>query len=247
MWYLLEKDLIDGAIVARNIAPFSREAFIARTKEDLLEASGVKLTISTQLEEVQKFHTYTNSLPKLKQEQFKKLAVVGTPCQIYTIRCMQNLGIVPSENIEVCFGLFCYENFFFDKTQVIKLEKEFNIKFEDIEKINIKEELIIKLKDNSIIRIPFKQLNDYMRPACNACRDFTNIYADISFGGLGSEEKHTTILPRTEKGRTIISKAIKADIITCLKLDQGDKNKMRNLISRISQLKINRYYEFLKK
>ena len=244
---MLEKKLIDGAIVARNIAPFKREAFIARNKEELINASGIKLTISTQLDEVEKFHTYTSSLPKLKQVQFKKLAIVGTPCQIYTIRCMQNLGVMPSENIDLCLGLFCYENFFFDKTQVQKLEKEFGIQFEDIEKINIKEDLIIRLKENKVIHIPFNQLKDFMRPACNACRDFTNIYADISFGGLGSDEKFTTIIARTEKGRTIMSKAIKAGVIKCLKLEQERKEKMKNIISQISQSKLNRYKEFFKK
>jgi coenzyme F420 hydrogenase subunit beta len=248
--YLLEKKEIDGAIVAKTLAPFSKEAIIAKNKEDLINASGITMDISPQLEEIQKFHTYTNSLPKLKQFQFKKLAVVGTPCQIYTIRCMQNLGIMPSENIEVCFGLFCYENFFFDRSQVEKFEKDFNIKFENIKKINIKEEFIIELKqkenNKKIVHIPLNQLDDYMRPACNACDDFTNVYADISFGGLGSKNKFTTIIPRTEKGRTIILKAIKAGIIKCTHLNLTQKEDMKILIKKYELDKFRRKERFLK-
>ncbi|TFG24773.1 MAG: hypothetical protein EU532_12300, partial [Promethearchaeota archaeon] len=174
--FLLEKEWIDGAIVAKTLSPFSREVMIARNKQDLINASGIKLDITPQLEEIQKFQTYINSLPKLRQYQFKKLAVVGTPCQIYTIRCMQNLGIMPSQNIEYCFGLFCYENFFFDMNQVEKFENSFKVKFEEIEKINIKEDLILTLKDKGSGKktqhISFHKLNDYMRPACNACEDF---------------------------------------------------------------------------
>jgi len=248
--FLLEKELIDGAIVAKTIAPFSREVMIAENKDDLIKASGIKLDLSPQLEEIQKYHTYTNSLPKLKQYRLKKLAVVGTPCQIYTIRCMQNLGIIPSENIEICLGLFCYENFFFDKSQIEKFEKDFNVKFEDIEKINIKEDLIISLKDKGtgkkMIYIPFSHLNDYMRSACKACNDFTNIYADISFGGLRSPEKFTTILTRTEKGRNIILKAIKAEIIKCTHLNLSTKEKMKDLITQYSLSKVKRKENFFK-
>ncbi len=248
--FLMEKKLIDGAVVSRTDAPFSREATYADSKYDLLKASGAKLDISPQLDEIQKFCTYTHSIPKLNHYKFKKLAVVGTPCQLYTIRCMQDLGVTPSENIEICLGLFCYENFFFEKFQIQKFEKDFNIKFSDIVKINIKEDVIFKIKDEGsgekIIHIPFNHLNDYMRPACNACNDFTNIYADISFGGLSSNDKYTTVIPRTEKGKEILSKVINAGVINCMELDSEKKNKMINLITQFSKSKIKRKENFMK-
>ncbi len=248
--YLIEKNLVDGAIVSKTDAPFSKEATFADSKYDLLKASGAKLDITPQLDEIQKFCTYTHSIPELNHYKFKKLAVVGTPCQLYTIRCMQDLGVTPSENVEICLGLFCYENFFFEKFQVNKFEKDFNIKFKDIVKINIKEDVIFRLKtegpSEKVVHIPFNQLNNYMRPACNACNDFTNIYADISFGGLGSQDKYTTVIPRTNKGREIFSKALDAGVITCKNLDQDKKKKMVELISQYSKSKIARKEKFMK-
>ncbi|MFX1408822.1 MAG: Coenzyme F420 hydrogenase/dehydrogenase, beta subunit C-terminal domain [Promethearchaeota archaeon] len=243
--FLIEIKLIDGAVVSKTEAPFSREATFADSKYDLLKASGAKLDISSHLNEIQKFCTYTHSIPKLNHYKFKKLAVVGTPCQIYTMRCMQDLGVTPSENIELCLGLFCYENFLFDKSQIAKFEKDFNIKFGDIEKINIKEDLIFRLKDGKIIHVPFNHLNDYMRSACNACGDFTNIYADISFGGLGSRDKYTTVITRTKKGKEILSKALDAGIINNLDLDATKKKKMLDLISQYSQSKLKRQKNFM--
>ena len=159
---------------------------------------------------------------------------------------MQNLGVTPSEYIEVCLGLFCYENFYFDKIRSKEFERDFNVKFENIEKINIKEDLIIKLKDGNIIHIPLDKLNDYMRPACKACGDFTNIYADISFGGLGSQDKYTTVIYRTEKGKKIINEAINAGIIKCLELDSSEKANMKEIITQFTQSKIRRNEEFMK-
>jgi coenzyme F420 hydrogenase subunit beta len=249
--YLLEEGLIDGAIVAKTTAPFAREVTLAENKNDLIQSSGIKLDVYPQLEEIQKYHTYVNSLPKLKQYRSKRLAVVGTPCQIYTIRCMQNLGIAPSENIEYCFGLFCYENFFFNQSQAKKFEKNFNVRFEDLEKINIKEDLILYINDRNsekrILHIPFNQLNKYMRPACKACSDLTNIYADISFGGLGSSEGFTTVFARTDKGRKIILKAIKAQIIKCKHLNLTSKEIIKKRITEYSISKVKRKKDFLKK
>jgi coenzyme F420 hydrogenase subunit beta len=243
--FLIEKKLVDGAVVSKTDAPFSREATFADSKYDLLKASGAKLDISPQLDEIQKFCTYTHSIPKLNHYKFKKLAVVGTPCQIYTVRCMQDLGVTPSENIEACLGLFCYENFLFDKSQITRFEKDFNIKFRDIEKINIKEDLIFRLKDDKVIHVPFNHLNDYMRPACNACGDFTNIYADISFGGLGSPDKYTTVITRSEKGKDIFFRALDAGVIKNLDLDEIKKKKMIDLINQYSQSKLKRQENFM--
>ena len=247
--YLLEKKIIDGAIVSKTKAPFSREAMLAENRADLITASGVKLDISSQLDEIQKFSTYTRTIPKLNLYKFKKLAIVGTPCQIYTIRCMQSLGVMPSENIEICLGLFCYENFLFDKLKMEKFCRDINVKFEDIEKINIKEDLIFKVSNNGghkTIHIPFDQLNDYMRLACNACNDFTNIYADISFGGLGSQEDFTTVIPRTEKGKKLFTNVRNERVIKCLEINLDEKNKMKDLLIKYSQLKLERKENYMK-
>lgn len=247
--FLLEKKIIEGAIVAKSKAAFSRESNIAKNKEDLINSSGVKLDLTPQLDGVQQFHTYTTSLPKLKRFNVEKLAIVGTPCQIYTIRCMQDLGIIPSENIDLCIGLFCYESFIFDNPKIKQFEEKFNIRLDEIEKINIKENLIITTKDDKaelkIIHIQFDELNDYMRTACNACNDFTNIYADISFGGLGSPEKYTTVITRTKKGDDIINKAIDAGVVKVIKLENKQKKEIINLLSKFSLQKVMRKVSFM--
>ncbi|MFX0027618.1 MAG: Coenzyme F420 hydrogenase/dehydrogenase, beta subunit C-terminal domain [Candidatus Hermodarchaeota archaeon] len=243
--YMIEKKLIDGAIVAKIQGPFSREAMFAGNKMDLIKGSGTKLEIANQLDQIQNFCTYTRSIPELNHYKFKKLAIVGTPCQIYTIRCMQNLGVTPSEYIEICLGLFCYHNFLFNKAQIERFEKDFDIKFENITKINIKEDLIVKT-DGKVVHIPFDKIVDYVRPACFSCADFTNIYSDISFGGLGSPDKYTTVIPRTEKGRKLFRKVLDEKIIKKLELDAPEKNRARDLIKKFSKSKMEREVSFVK-
>ncbi|KKN22428.1 hypothetical protein LCGC14_0915330, partial [marine sediment metagenome] len=92
----------------------------------------------------------------------------------------------------------------------------------------------------------FNQLDDYMRPACYACNDFTNIFADLSFGGLGSPDKYTTVVTRTDKGQEILSKVISDGVILASKLDESKKNKMIELITQFSRSKIARKEKFMK-
>jgi len=248
--FLIENNKIDGSIVSKTDAPFLREATYADCKEDLISSAGTQLDISPQLIELQKFSTYTHTLPELNHYKFNKLAVVGTPCQIYTIRCMQNLGVTPSENVEICLGLFCFENFFFDKSQLNKFEKDFNIEFEKIHKINIKEDMIFQINDDhghqKIIHIPFNYLKDYMRVACNACNDFTNIYADISFGGLGSPDKYTTVIIRTEKGKKLFQEVMDAGLIKSRGFSEQEKVRIHSILSEYSKRKIERKKHFMK-
>jgi len=78
-----------------------------------------------------------------------------------------------------------------------------------LKKVNIKDNLILQLKDQRIINNDFLDLNNIARSACFACRYFSNVYADISFGGVGSPDRYLTSLIRTEKGEDICNDSLK--------------------------------------
>ncbi len=53
-----------------------------------------------------------------------------------------------------------------------------------------------------------------INPNCLRCTDYTCRFADISVGGLGSEDGFNTIVVRTEKGMEVFEGALKAGYIT---------------------------------
>ena len=63
-----------------------------------------------------------------------RVAMVGTPCQIRTVRKMQVLGVIPADMIKSCFGLFCWENFLLRDIERNRLGRkyEFQIDEEDL-------------------------------------------------------------------------------------------------------------------
>jgi len=209
--YLLDRNLINGAVVSKKTGRFARKAIVARTPEELIEAAGSTFSGSLHLEELGgKYTTYTpilSTVKSLEKKYLRDIAVVGTPCQINAIRKMQCLGILPAHLIKYTIGLFCIENFSFDDVAREMLEKKLDINLEDVVKLNIKDDFIITLTKGVTIHVPLEEIHEVARPACFACQDFSNEYADISVGGLGSPDGYTTTLIRTKVGASVYNEA----------------------------------------
>ncbi len=213
---MLEDNLIDGALVCQNVGSFKRVPFLARSKEELQAAAGTHLDMVEQVPELGMYNTFIPIVPELRKivdMDLQKIAVVGVPCQVHSLRKMQELKIIPAHVVKYILGLFCWENFNFDTRARRQMEQKFGFLFSDIEKINIKDDLIINLKGRDSLHIELKEMGKFMRTACSACKDFSNVYSDISFGGLGSNEEFTTVLVRNEKGKDLYNLALKRGLI----------------------------------
>ncbi|TET77968.1 hypothetical protein E3J38_09185, partial [candidate division TA06 bacterium] len=228
--YLLERNLINGAIVSKKMGRFARKAIVARTREELIEAAGSTFSGSLHLEELGgKYTTYTpilSTVKSLEKGYLHDIAVVGTPCQIKAIRKMQCLGVIPAHLIKYTIGLFCIENFSFDDIAREMLEKKLNVNLEEIVKLNIKDDFIITLTKGLTIHIPLEEVHEVARPACFTCKDFSNEYADISVGGLGSSNGYTTTLIRTEVGASIYDGALREGYIQERAFENAEEGKL---------------------
>ena len=209
--HLLKKGRIDGAIVSKQVGPFQRQPWLATTREEILDAAGFNFDTSHGMELFSDvYSTYSPSVMQLEQvarKRLKRVAIVGTPCQINTLRRMEVLGIVPSDAIKYYLGLFCTGNFFFGEEQRRQLEELGNFTWQEVEKINLKEELMIHLQNKEVRYIPLDKLGFMKRHACRYCDDYSAEYADLSFGGIGAEEGWTTVAIRTPIGRAIFADA----------------------------------------
>jgi coenzyme F420 hydrogenase subunit beta len=215
--YLLDHKLINGAIVSKQVSPLHRVPFFANTKKDLMEAAGSHFTMAGQMDELEDYGSFSPSVTELKsiyKSDIASVAFVGTPCQIHSLRKMQELHIIPSHVVKYALGLFCNMNYTLDDKKCQQIERQFGFSMQDTTKINLKEDIAFHFKDKPEIHIPFDDMNTYCRPACNICKDFSNYYADISFGGLGSKEGFTTTIVRTKLGSELYDNALKEGYIS---------------------------------
>jgi coenzyme F420 hydrogenase subunit beta len=136
-----------------------------------------------------------------------RIALVGTPCQIKAVRKIETLGVVPSDSIKFCLGLFCSGNFLFGEAEKQRLEEIGQFKFQELKKINVKDTFVAHLKNGKRLSVPLEQLDFMKRYACRYCMDYSAEYADISFGGIGAKEGWTTVITRSPLGRAIFADA----------------------------------------
>jgi coenzyme F420 hydrogenase subunit beta len=227
--YALKKRLIQAAIVSRRIGPLSREPMVVTTTEELIEAAG------SHFDESQNVHAlgerYTSFSPGVREvkslggRDLHRIALVGTPCQIFTIRKMQLLDVVPADSIVLTIGLFCMENFSFDARTRRALERKLSVKLDQIRKLNIKDDIVVTAAKKQTIHIPFSAMDEFARPACFVCTDFSNEYADISCGGIGSPDGYTTTVLRTTAGETLYNRAREDGAIEELRYRTADQRR----------------------
>jgi coenzyme F420 hydrogenase subunit beta len=183
----------------------------ATSRQEIIDAAGFYLDSSHGMKHFgHDYSTYAPSVQEFRpmvQKGLRRVALVGTPCQIKALRKMEALGIVPSDSIRYTLGLFCSGNFLFDAKEKDELEKIGGFKWEDVVKVNLREHLILRLNTGEKIMIPLEKLEFMKRYACHYCPDYSAEYADISFGGLGAEEGWTTVITRSPVGRAIMADA----------------------------------------
>jgi coenzyme F420 hydrogenase subunit beta len=209
---LFDRGHIYGAIVSRKVGPFQRRPWLARTREDILAAAGFHFDTFHGMERFSEvYSTYSPSIAQLEhvaKKRLNRVARVGTPCQINTLRRMEVLGVVPTESIKYYFELFCIGNFGFGEKERQQLEDLGNFKWEEVHKINLKEELMIHLPNREVRCIPLDKLNFMKRHACNYCSDYACEFADLSCGGIGTEEGWTTVITRSPVEETLLAGAL---------------------------------------
>jgi coenzyme F420 hydrogenase subunit beta len=209
---LFDRGHIDGAIVSRKTGPFQRQPWLARTREEILEAAGFHFDTMPNITHFsEEYTTFSASILELKdvaRKTLRRVAFVGTPCQINALRRMEVLGVVPSDTIKMHFGLFCSGNFQFGLEERQRLESIGNFQWGDVSRVNIKEDLMIHGPNGDIRHIPLDRLDFMKRHACQYCEDYAAEYADLSFGGLGAPAGWTTVVVRTPQGREVLSRAM---------------------------------------
>jgi len=209
--FMLDTKMIDGAVISKMDGLWKNEPVVATKFKDLLCCAGSSLAPSRSISDLGDLTTYDRVLGAFNKSyllDLKKLAVVGTPCQIQTIRKMQLLRIIPSHIVQFVIGLFCYENFLINDEGKKYIIRKIGTNLDQIEKINLKDDFVIMLKDKRVIHIDLNDLLPITRSACLACVSFSNYTADISVGGLGSPDGYTTTVVRTKDAQKLINRAI---------------------------------------
>lgn len=203
--YALDQGVIDGAVVAaKSETPWLPKPVVATTKEEIIAAAGTKYTISPNMSVVK---------DAVREYGLDKIAIVGTPCQIYAA---QKMKLYPfgarhvGDKIALTIGIFCTENFSYAGLKTI-IEDHCKVPIESVRKMEIgKGKFSVKAARD--VSIPIKETHKYEQDGDHVCSDLTAEFADISTGSIGTPDGWSTTFARTTKGSDLLNKAIAAGI-----------------------------------
>ena len=216
--FALKNGTIDGALVTRmkKDKPLEPEPFIARTKEEIIDASKSKycpVPANVMLKEI------------LNSEDGERFAVVGLPCHIHGIRKAESANKKLKEKIVLHIGIFCSHTDLFWQTEFML--KNLGLKEEDIAKINYRGEgwpgmMSVLLKDGRKVSVPYSEATSlhniwiYALPRCLLCCESTSELADVSCGDAWLPEVLTNekigksiVISRTKVGEMLLLEATK--------------------------------------
>jgi len=237
--HALEKHVVQAAVVSRQTGAFDREIVVATTPEEIIAAAGSHYDESRQLHEAgQSYTTFAPTVREirdLRKRDIRRIALIGTPCQIHTIRKMQLLSVLPSDTVALTIGLFCMESFSFTESARQRLESVLSVNLDQIDRLNVKDDVIIQTGEGKTVHVPFYLVDEFARPACFACSDFSNEFADISCGGLGSPDDHTTVVVRSAVGEKVYNGARNAKAIVELGFEtpESRRNHVTEMMAKI--------------
>jgi coenzyme F420 hydrogenase subunit beta len=219
--YALESKMIDAAVVAGRDSKWMARPEVATKYEDLVKNAGTKYTPSPTLLGVRSaVDDYVKS----------KVALVGTPCQIRSVRRIQTMplgSIRLAKAIKLSIGLFCMESYAYNKLIGTYL-KEKEIDPSTVTRMGIKKGSFIAWSgENELLHVPLKEVDAFVRNSCKHCDDFTAEYADVSVGGIGCPDGFSTIVARTQKGLKLLKEAQKAGHLETRELKPEEKGYLR--------------------
>ncbi|MGQ3411121.1 Coenzyme F420 hydrogenase/dehydrogenase, beta subunit C-terminal domain [Natrinema sp. LN54] len=203
---LLEAGELDGAVVARerDDEPLRGEAFLATSREDLLEAGGSIYNQTMGLGRID------DLLADADLSDDPDLALVGTPCMIQGATALDRYDHEPADPIALTVALMCTRSFEHDRL-LARLES-FDVDPEAVETLDISDGMLraVDADGETLLEEGVDAFDAAGLRGCDECADFVGDAADISVGSVGSPDGYTTAVVRTEAGESAWTRAASA-------------------------------------
>ena len=235
--YMLDKKLIDGAVVACQFAekPWMPIAKTVTNKDDLFACGGTIYSHAQVVDEmIQGF-----------KENLTSLAIVGTACNIDAVHRMEEhpAGFFTIDRKASVFkvSLFCMESFNYQ--DLVRFLGKAGIDIRKVTRFAIaggQFKVSVGADEHSW---PVGDLDDAAASSCAFCQDFTGKHSDLSCGNIGSDEGWTTVLARTDRGAKVIRDALKEGVV------QGEPLEPDAILAVMNsaRFKMNKYYGLSRK
>jgi len=224
----LERNVFDAALVVRREEGYKAEAVVVHDVEGIRSARGTKYLRVPMM----------SKLEEAVRDGKRRIAVVGTPCEVRAVRKIQQQWDLEREfpGIEMTIlGLFCFESFDYEGLKEYT-KRIFDIDLDKADKTQITRGKYVVTEDGDDYSCDVREFGNVVREGCSYCDDFVSRLADISIGSVGSHEGYSTVIVRSMKGKKLLdateftsAEVDKKEIVKLVKLKKrnADRNFAR--------------------
>jgi len=228
----LREGLFDGAVVsaADPETPAKPIPRVVTTVDEAVASAG-------------SWYTYCPNdlaLADAVERGLERVCFVGVPCQVTPVRKMQLTDPSfldngrkkpkhierqtaslkrPGEIVDFTIGLLCTEVFTYEGLMVSKIQEEMGIPLADVKKFNVKGKVLVYRRDGSVEEMSLHKAQEYARPECHHCGDFSAELADISCGGVACMDWTITVL-RSERGEALFDDLVRRGLVETRSMDE---------------------------
>lgn len=216
--YLLEEDVADVAFLAHQSV--SEEPVVAFRRHDLHHADEIRMGPGRAVVTGSGLRTNLLTLAQLKRFVEKdrglhpRIAVMGRPCQVYTMRKLRWDRYAPGYELAFALGTYCYGNFAPSAWGGRKLRQLLGFDPTEIRRVeSIGDEL--RFTSASAIQAKVRQADvaGLVNANCLQCYDFSVSFSDVSVGLVGPEELFESAVVRTDLGERTVDGAIRDGLL----------------------------------
>jgi coenzyme F420 hydrogenase subunit beta len=184
------------------------------------------------------------ALAQAEEKGLTRVAFVGVPCQITPVRKLEWVDAAYLDNgrkkekhiarqrqflkgysarVAFSIGLLCTEVFTYEGLMVEKIEQDMGIPLADIKKFNVKGKVLIYKHNGELVEMSLRKAQEYARPECHHCGDFSAELADISCGGVGAMDWTITIV-RTARGEEMFKAMTEEGLLEVRSMDEFENS-----------------------
>lgn len=198
--YALDNKLVNGAVLtaAEGVEPVAR---LVTDPKQVADCAGSKFIAAPTLA----------ALNQAAREGMRRLAVVGTPCQMTAVAQMRMNPLERDDYqdpVALTVGVFC--NWALDHRQLTAYLSE-RLDIAEITGMDIPpppaEVLVVKTRDGEK-HFSLKEIRRLIPHTCFICPDMTAEWSDVSVGMYEGRPGWNTLLVRTRTGTELVDKAV---------------------------------------
>ena len=220
----LRVGLADAVIVVGRDAnrPWVPQALITDSEDEVIRCG-------------QTSYCLTPNLQMLRDPRFKRIALVGVPCEVQAVRKMQSLVPLPevAEKVVLAVEIACASSTKLAGTEFLITEK-LGIPLQDVTEMRYRQgeypgEFTVKTRDGQQRSLPFFEVVDEFKRhkthRCLVCPDWWSGLADVSISdgdpniyassqSGAKPPRQSIVMTRTAQGEKIVQAAVKLGLAT---------------------------------